>query len=323
LQSVLDSVTRRRSFLFFYLFIILASIPLNTFFLYVSWQHIRQRNEIGVYLLNLALSDFAFTLGLSQWLDYLWRGVWARGGSACVVSIYCLYTNFYTSGAFLCCIALNRYLAAAHPLKYAFVRRVGTATAVSLAIWGLVLIFNAGTIRTEDSDRDELSLCLDILRTPTENMVRGSVLRFSFGFVVPLLVLLFSTWGIFKAVWSNQATEEKESKRVAKLLLMVLLCHLLCFGPVHITELVRIMVTDCETVQLLLYPHKVAVAISCLNCLADPLLYCFSTRTGKARLHQVALYFRGTTVCTERDCESMSGPQSNCNNRRNSETSLT
>ncbi|XP_033843654.1 psychosine receptor-like [Periophthalmus magnuspinnatus] len=287
-----DSTSRRRTFIFFYLFIILASIPLNCFFLYVSWQHIRQKNELGIYLFNLALSDLTFTFGLSMWLEFLWRGIWGYGGLACVLSIYCLFTNFYMSDALLCCIAFDRYLAVVHPFKYKFVRNINTAICVSFTMWVLVLIFNARTISTEDSNQDEASLCFDILQPLTLNMARANILRFVLGFVVPLLVVFFSTWGIFRAVRTNQATQEQESKRVAKLLLTVLLCLVISFGPIHMVMLVRTLVKDCMTIQSLLYPHKIAIAFSCLNCLADPLLYCFITRTGKAQLHRVVLYFR-------------------------------
>ncbi|XP_029316828.1 G protein-coupled receptor 65 [Cottoperca gobio] len=289
-----DSTSRRRSFLFFYLAIIITAIPSNAFSLYVSWQHIRQKNELGVYLFNLALSDLTFTIGLSLWLDFLWKGVWAHGGYVCVLSIYFLYTNFYTSDALLCCIAVDRYLAVVHPLKYTSLRKVNSAAAVSVAIWVLVFCFNATTITWEDSyyENNKYSLCFDIFLPLSESLVRASVARFILAFIVPFLLLVFSTWGICEAVKSNQATEEQERKQILKLLTVVLLCLLFCFGPIHIIMLLRTLVDDCRKVAWLLYPYKISIAISSLNCLADPLLYCFITRTGKENVNQVVLFFQ-------------------------------
>lgn len=291
---LVDSTSRRRLFLFLYLAIIITAIPSNVFSLYVSWQHIKQKNELGVYLFNLALSDLTFTLCLSLWLDFLWRGVWVHGGYACVLSIYFLFTNFYTSDALLCCIAVDRYLAVVHPLKYTFLRKVGTAVAVSVAIWVLVVCFNAITITWEDSyhENGNFSVCFDILVPQSENLARASVARFFLGFIVPILLVVFSNWGILKAVKSNQATEEQERKRISKLLIVVLLCLLFCFGPIHIMMLLRTLVDDCRQVAWFLYLYKISVAISSLNCLADPLLYCFITRTGKANVSQIALFFQ-------------------------------
>ncbi|XP_051247159.1 psychosine receptor-like [Dicentrarchus labrax] len=287
-----ESASRRKLFLFFYLAIIITSIPSNAFSLYVSWQHIRQKNELGVYLFSLALSDLTFTVGLSLWLDFLWRGVWTHGGYVCVLSVYFLFTNFYTSDALLCCIAVDRYLAVVHPLKYTFLRKVGTAVVVSVAIWVLVVCFNATTITWEDSyhENNKFSVCFDIFLPLSENLARANVARFFLGFIVPVLLVLFTTWGICEAVKSNQATEEQERKRISKLLTVVLICILFCFGPVHVMMLIRILVDDCRKVAWFFYPYKISIAISTLNCLADPLLYCFITRTGKANVSKVVLF---------------------------------
>ncbi|KAF3844998.1 hypothetical protein F7725_008161 [Dissostichus mawsoni] len=281
-----DSASRRRSFMFFYLAIIVTAIPSNAFSLYVSWQHIRQKNGLGVYLFNLALSDLTFTIGLSLWLDFLWKGLWVHGGYVCMLSVYFLYTNFYTSEALLCCIAVDRYLAVVHPFKYTFLRKVNTAAAVGVAIWLLVFCFNATTISWEDSyhEYNKFAVCFDIFLPLSGNLVWAGVARFILGFIIPFLLVVFSTWGIWEAVKSNQATKERERKRILKLLTVVLLCVLFCFGPIHVMMLLRTQMDDCREVAWLLYPYKISIALSSLNCLADPLLYCFITRTGKANV---------------------------------------
>ncbi|XP_033979816.1 psychosine receptor-like [Trematomus bernacchii] len=289
-----DSASRRRSFMFFYLAIIVTAIPSNAFSLYVSWQHIRQKNGLGVYLFNLALSDLTFTIGLSLWLDFLWKGLWVHGGYVCMLSVYFLYTNFYTSEALLCCIAVDRYLAVVHPFKYTFLRKVNTAAAVGVTIWVLVFCFNATTISWEDSyhEYNKFAVCFDISLPLSGNLAWASVARFILGFIIPFLLVVFSTWGIWEAVKSNQATKERERKRILKLLTVVLLCVLFCFGPIHVMMLLRTQMDDCREVAWLLYPYKISIALSSLNCLADPLLYCFITRTGKANVNQVVLFFQ-------------------------------
>ncbi|XP_020508333.1 psychosine receptor [Labrus bergylta] len=288
-----DSSSRRKPFLVFYVATIITAIPSNAFSLYVSLQHIRQKNELGVYLFNLALSDLTFSIGLSLWLDFLWRGVWAHGGYVCVLSVYSLYTNFYTSDALLCCIAFDRYLAVVHPFKYTFLRKVDTAVGVSVAIWVLVVCFNAATITWEDSyyEDSKFSQCFDIFRPLSESMFRANLARFFLGFICPVVLVVFFTRGLCEALKTNQSTEEQERKQMSKLLTVILLCIVLFFGPVHIIMLVRAFVNDCRYLAWFIYPYKISVAISSLNCLADPLLYCFITRTGKENVNQFVLLF--------------------------------
>uniref|UniRef100_A0A3Q3FNV5 G protein-coupled receptor 65 n=1 Tax=Kryptolebias marmoratus TaxID=37003 RepID=A0A3Q3FNV5_KRYMA len=290
---VIDSAHRRKLFLVYYLVVIIIAIPANAFSLYVSWQHIRQKNDLGVYLFNLALSDLVFTVGLSLWLNFLWRGVWAYGGCVCLLSIYTLFTNFYTSEALLCCIAFNRYLAVVHPLKYTILRKVSTAAAVTFAIWVLVICFNACTITWEDSysQSNMFPMCYDIFLPLSESMIQANIARFFLGLIIPVLLVFFLTRGTYLAVKSNQATKEEERLHILKLLTLVLICLLFCFGPVHIMMLVRTQLHDCERFKWFLCTYKMSTAMSCLNCLVDPLLYCFITKTG----HECC-YFINTTI---------------------------
>ncbi|XP_073339264.1 G protein-coupled receptor 65 [Pagrus major] len=277
---------------FFYMAVIITAIPCNIFSLFVAWQHIRQKNELGVYLFNLALSDLTFTVGLSLWLDFLWQQVWTHGPYVCLISVNILYINLYTCDAFLCCIALDRYLAVVHPFKYTFLRKVGTAVTVSVTIWVFVFLFNTINISLEEVYNEKLSRCFDIIYPVSLNATRVCMVRFFLGFIVPFLLVVFSTWRICEAVKSNQATEERERKRILKLLTVVLLSLFLCFGPINIIMLLHTVVQDCRNAEWLLYMDDICMAITTLNCLADPLLYCFITETGKANVNQVVLFFQ-------------------------------
>lgn len=298
---MVDTTSRKRVFLFYYLSIMVAAIPANVFSLFVAWKHIRQGNELGVYLFNLALSDLSFTLGLVGWLESMWRGMWVHGPELCVLSLNLLLTNFYTTEALLCCISVDRYLAVVHPLKYGHLRKVRTAGAVSLAVWALVICFNAATVTVEDSYHQEegFAVCLSVFLPMSERVARATVARFCLCFVVPVALVVFCCWRIGLTVRSNRATDEREQRRVARLMALVLLCLVLCFGPVHVVQLLQMLADDCRSALWLLYLDKVSVAVASLNCVADPVIYCFATTTGMVNVKRVMLFCRARTRGTE------------------------
>lgn len=289
-----DSATRKKISLFFYTAVMILGIPSNVFSLYVAWQHIRQKNELGVYLFSLALSDLSFLISLSMWLDFLRRGIWVHGNFTCILTVSILFCNFYTSVALLCCIAIDRYLAVVHPFKYHFLRTVGTATVVTVAISVVMVCFMVTTLTQEGvyNGNDGFSTCFKALLPLPRHVVQINITRFFLGFLLPVLLVVFSTWRICEALESSQATKKEERKQISRLLTVVLLCLLICFGPIHVTTLLLTVVTDCKYGALLLYLEKISVAISSLNCLADPFLYCFITRSGKKQVNQVVLFFQ-------------------------------
>lgn len=95
------------------------------------------------------------------------------------------------------------------------------------------------------------------------------------------------------AVRSNRATEEQERRQVSRLLGVVLLTLGLCYGPIHIIMLLRDLLEHCRSPSWLFLPYKISMAMSALNSLADPFLYCFITRLGKANITQVVHFFQG------------------------------
>ncbi|XDV43747.1 hypothetical protein PO909_012169, partial [Leuciscus waleckii] len=132
----------KKVFVALHLVVIVIGIPSNIFFLFVSYRLIRQKNELGVYLFNLALSDLLFITCLPVWIQFAFQDTWIYGKTACVVCVFLLFTNFYTSALLLSCIAVDRYLAIVHPLQFCEFRKRRIAVSVSIAAWIFTVVFN-------------------------------------------------------------------------------------------------------------------------------------------------------------------------------------
>ncbi|XP_062378793.1 G-protein coupled receptor 4-like [Sardina pilchardus] len=299
----------KKLFVCLHIVVIIIGFPSNCFSVFVSYQHIRQGNELGVYLMNLALADLFFIMTLPIWMDYSLKEHWQHGGTACTVCVILMFTHFYASVSLLCGIAVDRYLAVVHPLRYPFVRKRGPATGICILSWTCSAIFNATTVSTPMVFAEEHNQCLDTFPIP-EMQRHVNIARFFVWFLLPSALVGFCYWKISQEVRSNRATEEQERQRVCRLLRLVQLTLLLCFGPIHIMLLLRALLEDCQTQPWLYYPYKVSAALATLNCLADPLLYCFITRSGRASVSKAFLFLQRKSNGThsERELAAVSQP---------------
>lgn len=132
-----------------------VGVPSNLYSLYHAAQQLKQKNELGVYLMNLTVSDLLYLASLPLWLQYIfqvkttpWNDIainpwsveslscfiyflqsescalllqdddWRHREWLCQLCGFLLYENIYISIGFLCCISLDRYLALVHPLRW-------------------------------------------------------------------------------------------------------------------------------------------------------------------------------------------------------------
>lgn len=292
-----------------YIFVIIVSIPANIGSLCVSFLQAKKENELGIYLFSLSLSDLLYALTLPLWIDYTWnKDNWTFSPALCKGSAFFMYMNFYSSTAFLTCIAIDRYLAVVYPLKFSFLRSRRCAFMVSLFIWILETIFNAVILWEDetaveycDAAKSNFTLCYD--KYPLEKwQIRFNFVRTCVGYMIPLVIIMACNQKVYKAVKQNQATGNSEKKRIIKLLVSITLTFILCFTPFHVMLLIRSVLEHDVSLDERMFDrnkpgkqsykiYRITVALTSLNCVADPILYCFVTETGRSDMWNVFRVF--------------------------------
>ena len=294
-----------------YVFVVIVSIPANVGSLCVSFLQAKQENELGIYLFSLSLSDLLYASTLPLWINYTWnRDNWTLPATLCKGSAFLMYLNFYSSTAFLTCIAIDRYLAVVYPLRFFFLRSRKCAFMVSLAIWILETILNAVILWEDetaveycDAKKSNFTLCYD--KYPLENwQIRFNFARTCISYMIPLIVIMTCNKKVYQAVRQNQATENREKKRIIKLLISITLTFILCFTPFHVMLLIRSILEHNMNLKEQVFDHsksgkqsykiyRITVALTSLNCVADPILYCFITETGRSDMWNILKFFTG------------------------------
>ncbi|XP_075007452.1 G-protein coupled receptor 65 [Calonectris borealis] len=285
-----DHTLDKYLFPFVYSIVMMISIPINCISLYASCIQVRKKNELAVYLFSLYLADILYSLILPLWIDYAWNGDnWRLSALLCRISAFLMYMNFYTSTAFLACISVDRYLALVHPLKLQHLRTRRFSFIVSIIVWLLESILNSVILVNKEVFNDPCNftnhtLCYE--KYPLELwQARINLFRICSGYLVPLIIIMFCYRKIYQVVRCNQATVDEEKKKVKKLILNITVTYIVCFTPYHVILLIRSIrepdTTDPELLQLMYKVYRITQALTSLNCIADPILYCFVSETAR------------------------------------------
>ncbi|NXS62954.1 PSYR protein, partial [Brachypteracias leptosomus] len=285
-----DHTLDKYLFPFVYSIVMVISIPINCISLCASCIQVKKKNELAVYIFSLSLADLLYCLILPLWIDYAWSGDnWRHSALLCQISAFLMYMNFYTSTAFLACISVDRYLALVHPLKLQHLRTRRFSLIVSIIVWILESILNLVILVKKEVFNDpcnftDHTLCYD--KYPLEWwQSQINLFRICSGYLVPLIIIMFCYHKIYQVVRCNQATVDEEKKKVRKLILSITVTFIVCFTPYHIVLLIRSIkepyTSDLKVLQLMYKVYRITQALTSLNCIADPILYCFVSETAR------------------------------------------
>ncbi len=79
-----------------YIIVIVLGLPTNCMALWAAYMQVRQKNELGVYLMNLSVADLLYIATLPLWIDYfVHHDNWIHGQVSCKLFGFIFYTNIY------------------------------------------------------------------------------------------------------------------------------------------------------------------------------------------------------------------------------------
>ncbi|XP_026534926.1 psychosine receptor [Notechis scutatus] len=281
-------------FPFFYSILMIISIPANLLSLYISYCQIQKKNELGIYLFCLSLADLLYTMTLPLWIYYAQNGDdWTFSLQLCRLSAFLQYLNYYTSSGFLTCISLDRYLAIVHPFRFQSLRSRKYALLMSFLVWAFEIMSNIQILYRTDfyyevANKTRHISCYDTY--PLQQwQAYFNYYRICVGYSFPLAVMIFCYLKIYQAVKHNQATQDCDKKKINHLLLGIIITFFLCFTPYHIILLLRSILEpqNCYFTSYLFVPYRITTALTSINCIADPILYCFVNETGRADIWNI------------------------------------
>ncbi|KAM7399287.1 hypothetical protein PAMP_018568 [Pampus punctatissimus] len=272
-----------------YILAFILGLIFNVLTLGPIWQQVRRQNVLGIFLLNLSLSDLLFLFTMPLWINYYRQDHhWQLGVATCSVAGFFYYSNMYISIYLLCCISVDRCLVVTYPLRSKTHRTSRYAWAQCITIYVVVVVMHIIVLINDNltdahDDKNHNDRCYETypLQPP---VALFNMLRVGFGFLLPLLVLAVSYWRVLATVGQSPGLSAQAKRKVRMLSFGVIGIFSVCFAPYHIIlftrSLVFYLINDissggsyCKFEDTMHFFFSCTLALSSLNCVMDPVLY--------------------------------------------------
>ncbi|KAK6300756.1 hypothetical protein J4Q44_G00288540 [Coregonus suidteri] len=251
----------------------------NTLVIYIVLHYVRTESVTNIYILNLAIADELFMLGLPFLAVQNALLSWPFGSLMCRVVMTVDAINQFTSIFCLTVMSIDRYLAVVHPIRSSWWRRPHVAKAVNATVWAVSFVVVLPVVVFADVLEDDGN-CSIVWPEPAE-VWKASFIVYTctVGFFGPLLVICLCYLLIVVKVRSagkrarpTSSRRRKSERKITRMVVVVVAVFVLCWLPFYILNIVNLLVLLPGEFRGLYY---FVVVLSYANSCANPILYGF------------------------------------------------
>lgn len=279
--DILEYPMRVISLVFFYLTLILG-VPGNAFAVYVAGLK-RNRTVNTVWFLNLAIADFlCCLLTLYYVIESKFDDYWPYGSTMCKIFHFIMLITMFASVFTLNLISLDRFALVITPVWAASHRSLFITRLSCAAAWILALIISLPFMMSREIyTENNKTYCVHYQADEehSERYRRLSIIRFVFGFLVPLMCITTCYGFIARKLGRSHI----HSGRVFRIMLAVIVAFFLCWLPYHIVDLI-IMYGDQSSSFVALALDPLAISLAYFNSCLNPILYVFMGQDFKSNV---------------------------------------
>ncbi|XP_035667130.1 somatostatin receptor type 5-like [Branchiostoma floridae] len=275
----------------------------NLLVIYTLLRHTKIKDATSYYILNLALADAFFMLGVPFISASSAMGRWVFGRAMCKIVLSMDAMNMFNSVFNVAVLSVDRYLAIVCATSRPDLRRPKVAAAVSLSVWAAAFLLSIPvmTVSTTVVMWDGNYMCR--LDWPAENALIWykvfTSYMFVIGFVVPLAVISVSYILVVRHLKQNESTHTQVARvasrtrtKVTHTVLAMIVTFVICWLPFHLCQLVN-LIADLQPTSAVAVVLHVTMVMSYANSCANPILYVFTSQKFRQSLRS-ALRLRQT-----------------------------
>ncbi|KAJ8001636.1 hypothetical protein DPEC_G00171530 [Dallia pectoralis] len=257
----------------------------NTLLIYIVLYYLRAESVTNIYILNLAIADELFMLGLPFLAVQNALLSWPFGSLMCRVVMTVDAINQFTSIFCLTVMSMDRYLAVVQPVRSSWWRRPRVAKAVNATVWVVSFVVVLPVVVFADVMEDDGN-CSIVWPEPSEVWKAAFIVyTCAVGFFGPLLVIclcylliVIKVRSAGKRARATSSRRRKSERKITRMVVVVVAVFVLCWLPFYLLNIVNLLVLLPGEFQGLYY---FVVVLSYANSCANPILYGFLSNNFK------------------------------------------
>ncbi|XP_012233865.1 somatostatin receptor type 2-like [Linepithema humile] len=255
----------------------------NSLVIYVVLRFSKMQTVTNMYIVNLAIADECFLIGIPFLVTTISLRSWIFGKVMCKAYMTTTSINQFTSSIFLFIMSADRYIAVCHPISSPKMRTPFISKVVSLTAWTTSALFMVPVFLYANAMESPEGIVSCNIYWPND---RGGQTTFTLytlilGFAVPLALILIFYFLVIKKLRTvgpkNKSKEKKRSHRkVTKLVLTVITVYVFCWLPYWVMQVALIYTPpkQCQT-NISITSFLLAGFLSYSNSAMNPILYAF------------------------------------------------
>uniref|UniRef100_A0A672FX29 Si:zfos-169g10.2 n=1 Tax=Salarias fasciatus TaxID=181472 RepID=A0A672FX29_SALFA len=246
----------------------------NSLVIHVVVNYTKNESVTNIYILNLAIADELFMLGLPFLAVQNALLSWPFGSLMCRVVMTVDAINQFTSIFCLTVMSVDRYLAVVHPIRSSWWRRPRVAKAISATVWAGSFVVVLPVVVFADVLKDDGN-CSIVWPEPAEVWKTSFIVyTCTVGFFCPLTVIcLCYLLIVIKVHTSVRSLKRRKSERkITRMVVVVVAVFVLCWLPFYALNILNLLVVLPGDFRGLYF---FVVVLSYANSCANPILYGF------------------------------------------------